>query len=819
MSLTFVAILGLTAVTGAGAQQPLLPAVDVQEQIYTYEPADNGAGPLWCYGSTCLVRIGDDVFASGLETLKGQKPLNNCRWLLFKRTGQGWQLLQADPQGRTREPCPLGGFPDGRLFLSANPTLTEPGAYNGSAQPEVLQFSATSPAAPPVTMVPPWSEKAAFTEHSYRGFCADGPRRELLLFNILGYTEYHWSFMDREGKWSSQGKLMFPPGNEYEVPEPIRCCYPELALVDRSVHVLAVSDIIEPVKAWREEKLKLNAGRQWDYDFRRLFYTSTPDITKTAFAPWVEIASREKTAGHITNLDIWVDPQGRAHLLWLDESLWDLRMREKFFPGVPHTYSLNTCVVDKGQVIERATLASGGEGLSQEIPGYARFHATPDGRLFVFYYCSGVNAQGAGVSENRIMEVFPDGTHGEPVRVPLEHPFTSFMTATERGGSPPSNDLEVLGETVGLAGICYARIALLNKVLADFSFTVSRTGTGSRVKLDGAASRSAVGKIASWDWSIDGLPATGVQVERTVAHSGEARVSLTAKDDQGNARTATRTLRLPPAPTDFGLGGWGLVLRTEAESFVKEGGGTVQLRDDKLAASGRSFSHWNSKSHWLEWEIDVPREDDYFLLARYATPENAARALTLDGQPAGTMRFPSSGGYGSVSADDWAFAALTGGDGKPLALRLAVGAHTLRLQNPDGTGLNLDYLEWVAKTSPAPEAALSPAACVVDEDGYRYLLPLHGTLVPSQIRSDSGFGYYCTLGPRTPGDGLANVPASRLRLYEDGKELGPAHAVHVDIREKGLGRYSHWKTGLFLSASDNSDPTTNGRKYTWRIEP
>ena len=71
------------------------------------------------------MRIGKDVFAAGLETIKDQKPLNNCRRLFFKRTEQGPKLVQADPKGRTREPCPLVGFPDGRLFLPANPTLFE----------------------------------------------------------------------------------------------------------------------------------------------------------------------------------------------------------------------------------------------------------------------------------------------------------------------------------------------------------------------------------------------------------------------------------------------------------------------------------------------------------------------------------------------------------------------------------------------------------------------------------------------------------------------------------------------------------------------
>ncbi|MFH1718254.1 MAG: lactonase family protein, partial [Planctomycetota bacterium] len=100
----------------------LRPVVEAEEQVYQYEPADNGAGPMWCHGSTCLVRIGEDVFASGIETLKSFKPLNNCRWMLFHRgdssvgsPADGWRQVQVDPAGRTREPCPVAGFPDGRL--------------------------------------------------------------------------------------------------------------------------------------------------------------------------------------------------------------------------------------------------------------------------------------------------------------------------------------------------------------------------------------------------------------------------------------------------------------------------------------------------------------------------------------------------------------------------------------------------------------------------------------------------------------------------------------------------------------------------------
>jgi hypothetical protein len=55
---------------------------------------------------------------------------------------------------------------------------------------------------------------------------------------------------------------------------------------------------------------------------------------------------------------------------------------------------------------------------------------------------------------------------------------------------------------------------------------------------------------------------------------------------------------------------------------------------------------------------------------------------------------------------------------------------------------------------------------------------------------------------------------SRLTLLEDGKPLGPAHQMHDVIRNKGMGRFSHWGEGLHFSTSDNSDPRTNGRLYT-----
>lgn len=97
-----------------------------------------------------------------------------------------------------------------------------------------------------------------------------------------------------------------------------------------------------------------------------------------------------------------------------------------------------------------------------------------------------------------------------------------------------------------------------------------------------------------------------------------------------------------------------------------------------------------------------------------------------------------------------------------------------------------------------------------------------GVIDSDQIVHEQGHCY--TVGVDTPvrADGYyGNV--SRLRLYEDDTALGPAHSMHEAIRNMGEGRFSHWgsRTGepevLYFSASDNSDPRTNGRTYRWRV--
>jgi hypothetical protein len=172
---------------------------------------------------------------------------------------------------------------------------------------------------------------------------------------------------------------------------------------------------------------------------------------------------------------------------------------------------------------------------------------------------------------------------------------------------------------------------------------------------------------------------------------------------------------------------------------------------------------------------------------------------------------------------DWAVAALADESGKPVALRLSPSTHQVRLESQNGSGLSLDYFELIAKAAAAPTgkmlAAGKFAGLVLDEGGRRYVIPSRGTVCPARLSPDGGSCYTTPLGNYYPGDGMKGGLPSTLRLFENGKELGPAHAVHVDIRAKGDGRFSHWNTTLYFSASDSSDPRTNGRKYMWQITP
>jgi hypothetical protein len=423
--------------------------VEVEEVVTRYTPANNGAGPLWCYGSTVIARKGNDVYLSVIETGKDVPLLCNTRWQLWHRSSAGWKMAQSEKEYRQREPCPIGIFREGTVFLSVNPSIEPPGVKYGRCRPLVLEFAPDAIASAAKTHQPVWADGIYFTDHSYRGFAADGAKGELLLLNINARTgDQFVSYCDSKSKWHQKGKIKFP----------IRSCYPQVGLRDQAAAVMAIGDIVEPVEEWRKlkfEKLK----RRWDYVFRRLFYTYTPDIRSNDFVTPVEIDTVEKTAGHIRNFDLYIDETGATHLLYLKWPHQYSFIRDKYFPGQAMIAYLEYVVVKGGKVLSRKTLAQTPQGSNGLEPSYGRFHVSSDGALWII--TAGTYIDGATRTfGNYIGRILPGQSSPKFARVDLKNPFRTFFTNTTRGGSEPSDVIDLFGIADDNPNLRYAGIRL-----------------------------------------------------------------------------------------------------------------------------------------------------------------------------------------------------------------------------------------------------------------------------------------------------------------------------------------------------------------------
>jgi O-methyltransferase len=84
----------------------------------------------------------------------------------------------------------------------------------------------------------------------------------------------------------------------------------------------------------------------------------------------------------------------------------------------------------------------------------------------------------------------------------------------------------------------------------------------------------------------------------------------------------------------------------------------------------------------------------------------------------------------------------------------------------------------------------------------------------NNIRPDQGYCYAYDLPlDACLGDHEHDPYRSAATLFEDGVALGPAHVAHDVIRRQGGGRFSHWNRQLYFSASDNTAPGRNRRRY------
>lgn len=86
-------------------------------------PWENGAGPMWTYGNSCLVRVGDRVFFTANHVQEGRAPQNNTCMVLYEKNGSTpWRQVFCDEGRFQREPCQLLYLGDDRLALFTAPT-------------------------------------------------------------------------------------------------------------------------------------------------------------------------------------------------------------------------------------------------------------------------------------------------------------------------------------------------------------------------------------------------------------------------------------------------------------------------------------------------------------------------------------------------------------------------------------------------------------------------------------------------------------------------------------------------------------------------
>jgi hypothetical protein len=144
---------------------------------------------------------------------------------------------------------------------------------------------------------------------------------------------------------------------------------------------------------------------------------------------------------------------------------------------------------------------------------------------------------------------------------------------------------------------------------------------------------------------------------------------------------------------------WGRAIRREAQGFVSETGGNVELTPKVDASGDTAIRRWDHDEHELAWSFDVPAAGTYGLLLRYCRGDagEALRSLTIDGVATrglhGALSFPATGGWSSARGD-WREVWLAQ-NAKPIALALEAGTRRIALKNLGNSPMNLDWLELV----------------------------------------------------------------------------------------------------------------------------
>ena len=287
-----------------------------------------------------------------------------------------------------------------------------------------------------------------------------------------------------------------------------------------------------------------------------------------------------------------------------------------------------------------------------------------------------------------------------------------------------------------------------------------------------------------------------------------------------------RLLRLP-----FALG---IIGSAEARIFAahlrrREPAAYFRTWTDYQNTSARGMSRWHD---WIDWIGGFPYEradidtivdrfgNDGFLLENLISRSQGTgcnefvfRRVAAVGSRVAQPSFESrwlGRRFGRVVAE------MTTEANGSIGGRIAGGI-------PDGTSWFAVQRDRLLGEVPAPDSTGTvriPPDIVASSgfDSSRVVLLAGRRVVPSQPpRHERGL-MWSILAPelRALADDApdhASPYGSPVFVFEDNRQLGPAHCLLADVERMGEGRFSHWRERVYFSSSDGTDPTGNKRAY------
>lgn len=426
------------------------------EMICPTKPFENGAGPTWCYGNSPVCRVGNRVFVTNSHVNEDRLPYNRTHLELYEKMDGGeWKLVYEDKGVFQREPCYPLYLGNNRLAVVANPTTRsytkdEPSVFVPCV-PSVYLFDISEGVKKIDTVTLTWDDPGyEFFDHSYRSSAVDMENGNMLFTNqyVINMEGCHcYTVVDPDFKPIRQGKL------EYEE----RSCYQNIAMKGKEAYIFAIRDIHEPVKEWEQYKLE-KTGNTWDYDFRRIYLSYSPDIEKEDFRTPITVCHRDDTCGWFNNLDCTYDANGDVWFLAGCRSVAFDFMRDRFFPETPLEATLELYHLSKGELKETILLDRGSEEGGKKVNYGGTFHTAANGDVYLVW-SKGVKAGDSDVEGSTYLTRL-DALQEAPVKL-LDQATKPFGSKT-RLGAVPSDTVDLYWEG-GPDKIMYASFDLNEK--------------------------------------------------------------------------------------------------------------------------------------------------------------------------------------------------------------------------------------------------------------------------------------------------------------------------------------------------------------------